>query len=57
MKSLGLKYFTDIDLTNLGLLVFLFVFVSVVCWVYRRGSEKIYQHVSTIPLKDEESHG
>lgn len=57
MKSIGLKYFTDINLTNIGLIVFVLIFLCVIAWVYRKGSAQLYHKISTFPLNDEEVHG
>lgn len=57
MKQLGLKFFTDVDLTAVGLLLFFFVFVGAIFWVHRMGSEKLYGKISRLPLEDEVNHG
>lgn len=57
MKQQGLLYFTDINLTAIGLLIFFIFFVSLLFWVYRKSSQEVYSEVAEIPLKDGEFHG
>lgn len=56
MKQEGLRYFTDIGLTSVGLMIFFTFFVCLLFWVYRRSSTELYDHAAHIPLKDGEFH-
>lgn len=57
MKQLGLKFFTDVNLTAFGLLLFFVVFVGAILWVNRMGSEKLYGKISRLPFEDEAKNG
>lgn len=57
MKSVGMKFFTDIDLTALGLLLFFAVFVGAILWVHRAGSEKFYGRISRLPFEEDMKNG
>jgi cytochrome c oxidase cbb3-type subunit 4 len=50
MKSNGLKYFTDLFLTEVGLLIFVLVFISVIVWLFRKGSNQYYENIAQLPL-------
>lgn len=52
MKSLVLSKFPWPAMTSAGLLIFLAVFAGVVIWVHRRGSKKIYESASQLPLQE-----
>lgn len=61
MKAEGLKYFTDIPLIVVGLLLFVACFLGFVISVYRRGSAEHYRGLSQLPLNEakgtpEDSH-
>lgn len=51
MKQEGLKFFSDIYLTNTALVLFFLVFLGVGFWVFRSGSKEHYKHMSQLPLK------
>lgn len=53
MKQEALAFFTDIHLTNLGLILFMVVFIGVLAWVFRAGSKKHYDHMANLPLNKE----
>lgn len=53
MKQEALKYFTDLHLTVLGLLIFFGFFIAVVFWVYRKDSKALYAALTNLPLSDE----
>lgn len=57
MKQEALKYFTDTQMTALGLLIFFFFFIGVLFWVYRKGSKNLYHHLGNLPLNDEGTKG
>ena len=40
-------------LPTLGMMLFLTLFVGCLLWVYRKGSEQIYQKISQLPLENE----
>ncbi|MFP5519724.1 MAG: cbb3-type cytochrome oxidase subunit 3 [Bdellovibrionia bacterium] len=54
MKQKGLLYFTDIDITVLGLVIFFTCFAGICLWAYRKNSKKIYNYVEQLPLQDGE---
>lgn len=54
MKQDGLSFFTDTHLTVLGLMLFFLFFVGVLIWVYRKDSNKYYETMEHLPLKDGE---
>ena len=54
MLSLGMKFFTDVPLTIVGLALFVFSFVMVLAQIYlRRDSKEYYQKVAELPLQRE----
>ena len=57
MLSEVLSKFPMIWLTCVGLLIFLAVFLGVLAWVYRRGSDEEYARAALFPLADQESPG
>ena len=50
MMKQGLKYFTDTDLTALGLILFLAVFVGVILWTRYVSKQGIYSEIEKLPL-------
>ncbi len=57
MKQEGLKYFTDLHLTSIGLLIFFCFFAGVIVWVYRKQSKELYNRLEQMPLTDGDNHG
>lgn len=53
MKKEVLKNFEHIDLTIVGFFIFLSVFVGMLLWINRRGSESVYKEVGQLPLEKE----
>jgi cbb3-type cytochrome oxidase subunit 3 len=53
MMKEALAYFPLKFMPMLGLALFLFMFLMVVLWVYRRSGKKVYEHLSFLPLADE----
>jgi len=53
MKQEALKYFTDIHLTSLGLLIFFCFFIAVIFWCFRKGSAHFYNQIEKMPLLDD----
>ncbi len=54
MLAQGLKFFTDIPMTSLALLIFIFVFGGVLAWTFlRAGSRKFYEQMANLPLIEE----
>jgi len=39
-----------------GLILFFVMFIFIVFWVNRKGSNELYDHVSRLPLKDSDDH-
>lgn len=52
MKQEGLRYFTDMYIPAFGLFIFFAIFLCVLVWVYRKGSNEIYKKIESIPLID-----
>lgn len=57
MKQEGLRYFTDINLTLAGLMIFFGFFICLLFWVYRKSSKEIYAQAAQLPLVDGEFNG
>ncbi len=53
MLSAGMKFFTDIPLTVVGMLIFFCFFVGAVIWTFRVRSLSYYQQVAELPLREE----
>ena len=53
MKSEVLAGFDWTILSNLALILFLGLFLSMVIWIFRKGSKKIYQEAADMPLNEE----
>ncbi|MEN0059688.1 MAG: cbb3-type cytochrome c oxidase subunit 3 [Bdellovibrio sp.] len=54
MKQDGLKFFTDTQMTSLGLIIFFVFFAGVLLWVFRKSSGTLYSKMENMPLKDGE---
>jgi cbb3-type cytochrome oxidase subunit 3 len=50
MMARTLAHFQYTQLTCLGLVIFLSVFISVLFWVFRPESQKIYDQLKLVPL-------
>ena len=49
------EVFANMDLSilpSIGLLCFLFVFIGVLFWIYRRGSKDLYKEISSTILEE-----
>ncbi len=53
MKTEGLKFFTDTQLTSVGLIIFFTLFISMLIWVFRVTGKQTYQYVEQLPLKQD----
>lgn len=53
MKSEVLAYYNMPDLSVLGLIIFLTVFVGMLVWVFHPWRRPIYEHLSVLPLKED----
>ncbi|PIQ27977.1 CcoQ/FixQ family Cbb3-type cytochrome c oxidase assembly chaperone [bacterium (Candidatus Blackallbacteria) CG17_big_fil_post_rev_8_21_14_2_50_48_46] len=53
MKSEVLAYFNMPDLTNVGLIIFFTVFISMLIWVFQPWRKPVYQHMSELPLQED----
>lgn len=51
MKQQVLAYFPMKSLPLIGLILFLVLFVGILIWVYRRGSDQFYKKMGELPLK------
>jgi hypothetical protein len=55
MLSEGLKFFTDLPLTIMGLMIFLVAFMSITTWtLFRAQAKEFYQKVAEMPLREEQ---
>ena len=41
-----------IDLSVVGFLIFFLIFCFMLGWIFRKGSKKVYNELSEMPLKD-----
>ncbi len=55
MKQLVLAGFNWTHLTNLALLLFLGLFVSMLIWIFRKDSGEIYKDAASLPFLNEAS--
>jgi cbb3-type cytochrome oxidase subunit 3 len=53
MKSQVLAYYNMPFLSNLGLIIFLTVFVGMLFWVFQRSRKPIYDHIAALPLQED----
>ncbi len=57
MLSHGLKFFTDIPLTLIGMALFMLAFLGVAAWTFFRSqSKEFYRKVGNLPLTEEQPH-
>lgn len=57
MLSHGLKFFTDIPITLVGMILFMLAFLGITTWTFLRSqSKEFYQRVGNLPLTEEQSH-
>lgn len=54
MKQAALKYFTDLDLSMLALMIFFLSFVFLIYRVYFFQKKESFEVLSQIPLNDKE---
>ena len=54
MKQIGLKYFTDFDLSLLALVLFFLSFLFLIYRVYFFETKESIERLAQIPLSDEE---
>lgn len=52
-----LSHYHLYQLTCVGLILFMSVFVSALIWVFRKASSKVYQELAQLPLEDLKSRG
>ncbi len=57
MKSLGLSYFTDTNLTLLALLLFFSVFIGLTFWVFRKDQKPYFKKMSELPFDEGQKNG
>lgn len=53
MKQLVLAGFTWTYLTNIALILFFGLFTSMIIWIFRKDSGKIYKNAASLPLTNE----
>lgn len=57
MLTHGLKFFTDIPLTIIGMVLFMLAFLGIAAWIYLPSRSKdFYQTLSYLPLIEEHEH-
>jgi len=56
MKQIALKYFTDLDLSLLALMIFFFAFLFLIYRIYFFEPKENFEKLGQIPLQDEEAH-
>lgn len=56
MKSQVLSNFAWTDLTVVAFLIFLFFFIAVLYWTFRKGSKSYYENAGTIPFDEGKPH-
>jgi cbb3-type cytochrome oxidase subunit 3 len=56
MKQIGLAYFTDTNLTLIGLGIFVIFFVALQIWVFRKSQKPHYEKMAQLPLSEGVSH-
>lgn len=54
MIARTLAGFSHTWLTCVGLVLFLTIFLTVLAWVYRRGSANFYRNLAELPLTDQD---
>jgi len=53
----ALAHYTFVSASCIALFAFFLVFAGTLLWVFRKGSDEIYQYTSDIPLKDSVEEG
>lgn len=56
MKAEVLAMFNMPWLTSIGLLIFFGLFVSMLYWVTRPGRQPLYEHLASLPFREEEHY-
>ena len=51
MKALGLKYFTDTDITSFGLIIFFVFFMVMFIRTMSRDPQKKFEYLAQLPLE------
>lgn len=54
MKQDGLAFFTDTNLTAVGLLIFFVFFIGVLVWTSLKENKAAYRKLEQLPLTDGE---
>ncbi|MGZ3744142.1 MAG: cbb3-type cytochrome oxidase subunit 3 [Pseudobdellovibrionaceae bacterium] len=52
MNKEAFDYFTDTQLTVVGLILFLVFFMGVLCWTSLKANKVIYKNLEQLPLKE-----
>ncbi len=53
MMKQALAFFPYKDLPMVGLFIFVTLFVGIVFWVNRKGSDQVYSRIENLPLDEE----
>ena len=57
MKQEGLSQFPAVELIAVAFFLFLFTFIGMIFWVYRKSAKKSYDEQAMAPLREENNHG
>lgn len=52
MKQEAFSYFTDTQVTALGLIIFFVFFIGVLCWTSLKANKIIYKELEQLPLQE-----
>ncbi|HEY8271593.1 MAG TPA: cbb3-type cytochrome c oxidase subunit 3 [Pseudobdellovibrionaceae bacterium] len=52
MTKEAFSYFTDTQVTSLGLIIFFVFFMGVLCWTSLKANKAIYKDLEQLPLKE-----
>lgn len=56
MKNEFLSHFSMIEIPLIAEFIFLSIFIGCIFWVFRKGSKKLYQDISKLPLEKGAHH-
>ncbi len=55
MKQLVLSHFPMKSLPFIGLMLFLGIFILMLFWIFRKGSDSFYKQMGELPLNNEKN--
>ncbi len=53
MKQEGLQHFPAMELMAIAFFLFLFTFIGMIFWTYRKSAKPLYDQYAQAPLKEE----